>query len=45
MMAVNNKTGDIWRLEGHLLLEEFVALQIYSVNSDPNITGPLTHRL
>ena len=47
MVINNNKTGDgvhIWWWEGHLLLEEFVALQIYSVNSDPNITGPLTHR-
>ena len=27
-----------------MLLEQIVALQIYSVNSDPNITGPLKHR-
>ena len=42
-MVVNNKTGNgvnIWWSEGHLLLEQIVALQIYSVNSDPNITGP-----
>ena len=45
-MVVNNKTGNgvnIWWSEGHLLLEQIVALQIYSVNSDPNIMGPLTH--